>query len=1113
MPLPSVQALASERPTLTRTDTERSAAQTKSIQARIKRNYIYFSSLLQEPEAKWRPTVAARGVEVSQLDSIDPTLVVYRAEATFVGVGLWDLVATIAAPGTRAQWDRALEEQVLLADVSPLSRLWLLKTRAAWPAQGRDAALLSTVYKGPGAAHVFAFSADEPQGLFGPTIPPAPQGTIRAQVDLYGFAIEALSPTTTLVTLLEQSDPKGWAGKAGTPQTMIAAVAGIGEFVIRSGGPPVCTRLAGARVRGERYEHERGVYRLEYEGRARDDADAGAESSSDGIECELRADLDTWASSLDIVVDPPPQTVTALRRHRLASAGGGLWLTLTHDEGLLSSGERVLVLVRRGPTAAGGKDRDKGAVLVNGARIGVDIEEMAEDEVKAAQKARRSKPTRLPLDRPPVLGVIRKRWGGDDPGNSPMESPKSPWGGGWTGWMGTAVQQVQSTTREAVAAISPPMNDGDVEHGKPPMQPALDALAFMHAFHAGPRRIEGWTLVADKGGFPVHRKICSAVSASLPVHRGEKVLEGVAADEVAAVLTSYGCRAGWDDRFAGATVLQAFGADAHTAFVVGRGGFPFRDRGFVVARVVARTGGARPAVFVVSASCAPPSGVRHNAQALPVGRVLLDGWALETLDPYGAESFAIPSTRVTRLVAVDYGGSIPAAVNALVNGALPRQIAAVEAYMKNVRALPVTRMPPPGVLVSLDSENRVDGERRWALKGRDASRSLITTSYTPDTKAYRTVILLGPGSSHTALPKADDDADVTPRPSRLSLGGRRPSDASATTLASRRRKDSLPMSLPGSPYADASGAVTAPTSPPRSPPVSPVRVPWHTQTVRPRSTSRSMSGAGSLAGAFVPRAPGDWLVAELVLDARLYPAGCAVTVRSAPRVAGAPTPLALPDAGTAEVPVVASVHALPASALHAGARYALRLAVPTAQFQRAPLRDPLTGEARVPPARPAWLAGLHERGAVLDVRVTPLPKDAGADKDSGRKSKLRVLVDGAEAREGEVLTGGARLAVLSLAEDEGAPVLPTELVVPLAVAQELVEPAVAADVPAKEDTPAEEKATSPVDEAVSVSSVSLHFPVEIPSDMNCRPRLETHHQCRTLHRPSRSAGSGRPTRR
>lgn len=43
-----------DRPVLTRTMTERTASAQKAILARVKRNYIYFSSLLQEPEAKWK---------------------------------------------------------------------------------------------------------------------------------------------------------------------------------------------------------------------------------------------------------------------------------------------------------------------------------------------------------------------------------------------------------------------------------------------------------------------------------------------------------------------------------------------------------------------------------------------------------------------------------------------------------------------------------------------------------------------------------------------------------------------------------------------------------------------------------------------------------------------------------------------------------------------------------------------------------------------------------------------------------------------------------------------------------------------------------------------------
>ena len=72
-------------------------------------------------------------MSIAQLDSIDPTLVVYRAEATFVGLGLWDLYATIVSPGARAHWDKLYEDAVLLEDVNELTELWHHTTKAAWP--------------------------------------------------------------------------------------------------------------------------------------------------------------------------------------------------------------------------------------------------------------------------------------------------------------------------------------------------------------------------------------------------------------------------------------------------------------------------------------------------------------------------------------------------------------------------------------------------------------------------------------------------------------------------------------------------------------------------------------------------------------------------------------------------------------------------------------------------------------------------------------------------------------------------------------------------------------------------------------------------------------------
>ncbi|CAA7265186.1 unnamed protein product [Cyclocybe aegerita] len=838
---------------LIRPHTERTPAAEKSILSKVKRNYIYFSSLLQEPEAKWRRTTEARGVSITQLDSIDPTLVVYRAEATFVGVNLWDLYAAVISPGARTYWDKQHEDGVLLEDVNELTELWHFRTKPAWPVNGRDSVLLKTVYKSPTAIHVFSFSADDPH-LF-PLIPPADANVIRTQVDLQGWAIEALSPTTTLLTLLEQSDPKGWTNKTSIPTQMINTLAGIGEFAIKCGGPPVVTRLAGSKANELRYDHDKGSFKVEYEpslnrrptssNSAQGASEGQDDSSFPGIECEIRCDIDTWGASLDIVVDPPPQTITCLRRHRLSVEGGGLWLTLTHDS-IFVDDERLLAIVRRAP------GKEKGLVMVNGAKVQVDIEELPEQEIKMLTKQKRVKPPRIPLDQPPVMGVIRRRkaeWSGE--GESNGTNSKSPDANGTAPRISSPlakfftyyVDQATTTTQQAVAAMSPANSSGGASNLDPtklPMQYALEALAWTQEFNSQPQSPDGWTVVSDKG-MVVQRKPMSEISPFIPVHKGFKVIEGVSAEELAAVIMESDCRKTWDERFDSASVLQSYGASARTSFLVAKGGFPFRDRGFYIASVMARAPNAsqaslsrrnsgvaeqsptaRNAIFCVSASFSPDSdaarafsAAKYNPYTLPIGRVYVDAWILETLDPYTKENYAIPSARCTRLVAVDYAGSIPAAVNSMINAALARSVLGVEAYMRNnapKAALPIMRLPAPGFVIS---DRRPEAElgaatsstggsgaggssaeggtglgtvvtapfMAWKLRKRDESRVLVDTKFDVEKRVYKSSVLVvlpakkGSGSSGFSArgmsrrepSTATIVGQITPKPSRLVL--------------------------------------------------------------------------------------------------------------------------------------------------------------------------------------------------------------------------------------------------------------------------------------------------------------------------------------------------------
>ena len=713
------------------------------------------------------------------------------------------------------------------------------------------------MYKSPTTIHVFSFSADDPH-LF-PHIPPVDLNVIRTQVDLQGWAIEALSPTTTSLTLLEQSDPKGWTNKTSIPTQMIGTLAGIGEFAIKCGGPPVVTRMAGAKANELRYDYEKGSFKVEYEPSAKRTAKGGGDEqdadSLPAIECEIRCDVDTWAASLDIVVDPPPQTITCLRRHRLSLQGGGLWLTLTHEP-IFVDDPRLLILVRRAP------GKEKGLVMVNGARIQVDVEELGENEIKTMMKQKRVKPVRIPLDQPPVMGVIRRRRAelSEENGSSVdgeaevtkkdvtvKEQDEKPGGngGGLSAWASApkmsspfarfftyAVDQATTTTQQAVAAISPASaanGVAELDPTKMPMQYALEALAWTQKFNIQSQSAagqEGWMTLVSEKGLLVQRKVIPEISPFIPVHRGVKVIEGVSAEELAEVIAEFDCRKTWDDRYDSARVLESYGGSARTMFFVAKAGFPFRDRGFCLANVTARahvpatsspsmsrsntrgtgadsgssiiTGGngdngdvrevtdsptlsssttSRNAIFCVSASFSPDSlsmrsfsPGKYNPYVLPIGRVYLDAWILETLDPYTKENYAIPSTRCTRLVAVDFRGSIPAAVNGMINFGMARGVIGVETYMRNAgsgadtagvgtmkgvaAAVPITRLPAPGLVLS---EKKVGEDSHvpsgmvvgvvapfmaWKLRKRDEIRVLVETRFDVESKVYKAMVLV-----------------------------------------------------------------------------------------------------------------------------------------------------------------------------------------------------------------------------------------------------------------------------------------------------------------------------------------------------------------------------------
>lgn len=870
------------------------------------------------------------------------------------------------------------------------------------------------MYKSPTTIHVFSFSTDDVQ-LF-PSLPPVDPNVIRTQVDLQGWSIEVLSPTTTLVTLLEQSDPRGWAGKSSIPQQMINTVTGVGEYAIKCGGPPINTRIANARCLDIRYDHEKGSFRLEYESCENRDTktvtpdasndpqanesttDLPLQSSSDSsdinyIECEVRCDLETWAQSLDVVVDPPPQTVSCLRRHKLSREGGGLWLTICHDPGLVDR-DRLLVIVRKGSA------KEKGAVTLNGSKVRVDVEDLPEDEVKSLMKMKRIKPPRIPLDQPPVLGLIKRRreeWSDESENDTPssqtfagvvrwaVSAPKfpSPLSRFWT----MAVEQTTATTTAAVTLASTSLgsrivDDGSPPSSKPPMNYALSALAFLQKLDT--RNVsEDWTLVGNKG-VPIHKKTFPELSLNVPVHRSSKVIEGISAEEIAQIVNDTRSRSLWDNTFDSSTTLQTFGKGSYTAFRVYKGGFPFRSRGFYTAHVTGRllktfdalSPGARTpndslhpcptTIFCVSASFNPDTieisfdPVKYNPHGLPIGQVIIEGWILETLDPYTTENYAIPSTKCTYVTAVDYAGSVPFAYNSMLNASLPRVVLSIEQFAKANAGFPLVRLPPPvmAILPDADESPAVSELKsispRWVLEDGDNLRSLIFQDSDITTKKFQVAILLSPRST--------PDSPQTPRPFLSLLQTQSPT----SPIPSR--------SLNSSPIATVrSRAISTPS---RS-----LTVPGPLLRDSVRTATASV-GLGADVGSL------DLILGEIILDTKLYPNGYVITAKSLLRDATTTNSLislslissSSPSLPIPSLPILCSCHELPPTPSHSSGlntdtprRQLLRFTLPTAQYDNT-TDDPLSLQNF---ARPSWLSDLEMYGAIIEISVSPVEDKTG----------------------------------------------------------------------------------------------------------------------------------------
>jgi hypothetical protein len=485
-------------------------------------------------------------------------------------------------------------------------------------------------------------------------------------------------------------------------------LAGIGEFAIRSGGPPIVTRLAHAKCVSSRYDLDKACLRFEYQTSERsahlasqstlsassNAALPSAEPSSfpsekshrhasrGPVECELRCDTDTWSPSIDLVVDPPPISVTCLRRHKLSPGGGGSWLVVTHDPIRLAE-DHVVIMVKKGSSStssSSSSSKDKSIVTVNGSKIKVDVEELSEAEVKTLSKQKRVKPARMPLDQPAVLGAVRGR-NPSEPGSTPSTAPVSPPStevdeNPIATLTGAAFRFASPFTRflypvapsPVPSTVLPPLEPAPTlpppSCALKPMQQALDALDSLRLLHTQAQDASSWSPASTSAPIDllVEKRLVPHISTAFPVHRASRVIQGSTAEDVCSVVGngSAGSRKIWDERFDSRTTLETFGNGCETAFVCSKaGGLVFRDRGFYLASVTARAAetsastpklGSLPTsslstIFHVSTSFSPDAAARFdpdkvNPAMLPIG-TMFEGWVMEVCCSSGLPAVAI----------------------------------------------------------------------------------------------------------------------------------------------------------------------------------------------------------------------------------------------------------------------------------------------------------------------------------------------------------------------------------------------------------------------------------------------------------------------------------------
>lgn len=520
--------------------------------------------------------------------------------------------------------------------------------------------------------------------------------------------------------------------------------------VLKEGAPPIITYLSGGTLEGCTYNHEAGglaKFSLGLPGIARQ-----------VTECVIRMDLDVWAAGgCSLSMTLKPDRVFAVARHRLSQKGSGCWLSLEfqgQSASDIAAHVMEISIQRLNDSSVSQVSQDRHKILVNGERIAVEVEALAEAEIQERRSQRRVKSRAIMLDgtstprsnvhvgRPPsILEPLDT--------NSKPSTPLS------------SSEPMLPTPKPPSISLERPAPT-QMSLAKTPSSYALEALARSRALHETAASESLWTVLSymeNNSPIQISRAVLGSIHPTLPVYRVERTFPNVTDEQVMRILqsSSSNARTIWDERLSSVETIASYESGMATSLWMARPSFPTRSRVQYMASVRAnglplgedKAGSSVKCSASYLASMSVPLSAfeaelvdgmaviatdRLNSSKAYEGTVPLDCWALETSKQIDEDDETLSRffTRCTLYTCSDMPLMTPGTFgNANVRSRLARMFDALENASRADNASLSIRYPPPFVAFPSDPAATLDGSGSWALSM--AKRSATLMAFTPST--------------------------------------------------------------------------------------------------------------------------------------------------------------------------------------------------------------------------------------------------------------------------------------------------------------------------------------------------------------------------------------------